>query len=194
MEISLSHVIPFWGVEIHIRQEALHQIPGHFDIFGPKRKQLYQSQLSQRRQRRRLQIFDQSLWMVSEYLQKAQCQVSSQTNNVWPSINSQGAKSSLSAGRTTEAIAYQTKYMGGFNMLPKCYSLSFRSFRQHLTILWRSEAKLGLLAAKLLGTMTSKSELINRLKMTPIGSPSNFKSIGHRLTVHLSAASSSRQN
>ena len=40
------------------------------------------SRSSQRRQCRRHQIFNQSLWMVSKYLQKAPCQISSQTDTV----------------------------------------------------------------------------------------------------------------
>ena len=83
--------------------------------------------------------------MVSKYIQKAPRQVPSQTDNVWPSINPETAKSSLSA-------------------------------------------------AKHLGTMISKTEPMDHLKITPIGSLSNFKSIGHRLTAHQSATSSSRQN
>ena len=96
--------------------------------------------------------------------------------------------------RTTADITHQTKHMSGFNMLPKGYMSSFRSFWQHLTRLWCSEAKLDLPEADLLGTMTSKSELMDFLKMTPISSLSNFRSIGHRLTVYQSAASSPRQN
>lgn len=71
---------------------------------------------------------------------------------------------------------------------------NFRSIRQHLTRLWRSETKLGLPTAEHFTTMTYKSELMDRLKMTPIGSLSNFSSIEHRLTIHQSAASCSRQN
>ena len=71
---------------------------------------------------------------------------------------------------------------------------NFRSFRQHLTRFWRLKAKSGLLAGELPGIMTFKSELMDRLRMTPIGSLSNFRSIGYRLTVHQSLTFSSRRN
>ena len=83
--------------------------------------------------------------MVLKYIQKAPRQVSSQTDNVWSSIDPRTTKSGLSE-------------------------------------------------AKLLGTMVSKTEPVDHLKMTPIGSLSNFRSIGHRLTPHQSATSLSRQN
>ena len=47
---------------------------------------------------------------------------------------------------------------------------------------------------QLLGTMVSKTNPMDHLKMTPIGSLSNFRSIGHRLTVYQRASSPSRQN
>ena len=56
------------------------------------------------------------------------------------------------------------------------------------------EAILGLLAVESLRIMIFRSKLIDHLKMVPRGSLSNFKSIGHRLTVHQSVASSSQQN
>ena len=149
---------------------------------------------SRRRQWQIHQIFDQSLWMVSKYLQKAPCRISSQTDTVWPSINSRTAKSSLPAARTSDAATHQTKHMSSFCMLPKGCTSNFRSFRQRLTRFWCSEAKSSLPAAKLPGTMAPKSELMDHLKMTPIGSPSNFRSIGHRMTVHQSSTSSARWN
>ena len=42
--------------------------------------------------------------------------------------------------------------------------------------------------------MISELELADHLKMTPIGSLSNFMSIEHQLTVYQSAVSSSLQN
>ena len=96
---------------------------------------------SWRRQFRRYQIFDQILWMVSKYLQKTPRQSSSQTDTVWPSINSRTAKSSLPAARTSDAATHQTKHMSSFCMLPKGCTSNFRSFRQHLTQFWCSEAK-----------------------------------------------------
>ena len=132
--------------------------------------------------------------MVSKYLQKAPCRISSQTDTVWPSINSRTAKSSLPAVRSSDAASHQTKHMSSFYMLPKGCTSNFRSFRQRLTRFWCSEAKSSLPAAKLPGTMAPKSELMDHLKMTPIGSPSNFRSIGHRMTVHQSSTSSARWN
>ena len=79
--------------------------------------------------------------------------------------------------------------MGGFKILPKGYSLSFRLFRQHLTQLWLLEPKLDLPVAEFSKTMISKSELTDHLRMTLIGSLSNFKSIEHQLTVHQSTTS-----
>ena len=134
---------------------------------------------SRRRQCQIHQIFDQSLWMVSKYLQKAPRQISSQTDTVWPSINSRTMKSSLPAVKTSDAATHQTKHMSSFYMLPKGCTSNLRSFRQRLTRFWRSEAKSSLSAAKLSGTMASKSELMDHLKMTPIGSQWNFRSIGH---------------
>ena len=84
--------------------------------------------------------------------------------------------------------------MGDFKILLKDYLSNFRSFWQHLTRLWLSEAKSSLSVAKLPGTMTSKSELMDRLKITSIGSLWNFRSFEHRLIVHQSASSSSRWN
>ena len=132
--------------------------------------------------------------MVSKYLQKFPHRISSQTDTVWPSINSRKAKSSLSAARTSDASTHQTKHMDGFYMLPKGCTSNFRSFRRRLTLFWRSEAKSNLPSAELPGTMSFKSELMDRLKMTSIGSLSNFRSIGHRLNVHQSSTSSARWN
>ena len=91
------------------------------------------SRSSRQRQCRRHQIFDQSLWIVSKCLQKAPCQISSQTDIVWPSINSQTVKSSLFGARITDATTHQTKHVDRFYMLPKGYASNFRSFRQRLT-------------------------------------------------------------
>ena len=91
------------------------------------------SRSSRLRQWRRHQIFDQGLWMVSKYLQKASRRISSQTDTIWPAINSRMAKSSLSAARTSDAATHQTKHMSSFYMLPKGCTSNFRSFRRRLT-------------------------------------------------------------
>ena len=112
--------------------------------------------------------------MVSKYLQKAPCRISSQTDTVWPSISSQTAKSSLSAARTSDAATHQTKHMSSFCMLSKGCMSNFRSFRQRLTRFWCSEAKSSLPAAKLPGTMAPKSELMDHLKTRQISGQSDI--------------------
>ena len=110
------------------QKKGIHEVSGHFDTTGITSILQRLSRSSRRRQCWRHQIFDQSLWMVSKYLQKAPRQISSQTDTVWPSINPRKAKSSLSVARTSDAATHQTKHMSSFYMLPKgCTSNSGHS-------------------------------------------------------------------
>ena len=120
--------------------------------------------------------------MVSKYLQKALRQILSQTDTLWPSINSRTAKSSLLAVRTTEAITHQTKHMSSFYMLPKGCTSIFRSFRRRLTRLWCSEIKSSLPAAKTSDATTHQVKHMSSFYMLPKGCSSNFKSFWQHLT------------
>ena len=119
------------------QKKITHEVLGHFDTIWPNFDPRTVEQELPAVTVSKYQIFDQILWIVLKYLQKTPRQISSQTDTVWPFINSQMAKSRLSAARTTDAATHQTKHMGSFYMLPNGCMSNFRSFRQRMTQFWR---------------------------------------------------------